>query len=339
VELGTPVGAALSLGDELGTSLGAFSPSDVGERLGDELGVRLGVLLGGDDGLLLGEPLGVELGPVLGEELGEALGEALGAPLGKALGDELGAELGDALGEELGPELGEALGPVLGKALGPALGPELGEGLGPALGPRLGEALGRALGPALGPPLGDELGPVLGLVLGDELGIRLGLSLGVSLGAKLLLGMALGVSVRFSGGARPNGEGVFERSWQILSSAIPTGPFVSISIFVANARLIGILLMPSEPLGETTTSVTISEVSVRRMVTSFWMFSKAISMTSSIGVKNVKVITPVSLACVCNWFWDWTIKTLPIGGIPLGLASPGVPISLLPGLAVSKRRT
>ena len=33
------LGVALSLGDELGTSLGAFSPSEVGERLGRINGV------------------------------------------------------------------------------------------------------------------------------------------------------------------------------------------------------------------------------------------------------------------------------------------------------------
>jgi hypothetical protein len=40
------------LGDELGTSLGAFSPSPVGDRLGDELAVTVGDALGP-----LGEPL------------------------------------------------------------------------------------------------------------------------------------------------------------------------------------------------------------------------------------------------------------------------------------------
>jgi hypothetical protein len=38
VQVGLMLGDALSLGDELGTSLGAFSPSAVGERLGLKLG-------------------------------------------------------------------------------------------------------------------------------------------------------------------------------------------------------------------------------------------------------------------------------------------------------------
>jgi hypothetical protein len=151
--------------------------------------------------------------------------------------------------------------------------------------------------------------------------------------------MALGVSVMVSGGARPNGEGVFDESWQILSVVIPTGPLVSISIFVANGTLIGTLLTPSEPFGETTTSTTLPEESVMRMVTSCWTFSKPIAKASSIGLKNLKVITPVSLAWGWSWFLDWTISTLPMGGTPLGLASPGVPFPLFPGLEVSKRRT
>jgi hypothetical protein len=65
-------------GDELGTSLGAFSPSEVGERLGLDLGE------------LLGDPLG----DALGTELGPALGEELGEPLRPPLGDELGLSCG-----------------------------------------------------------------------------------------------------------------------------------------------------------------------------------------------------------------------------------------------------
>jgi hypothetical protein len=52
--------AALTLGDELGSSLGAFSPSTVGDRLGEELGMLLEPL-GVVDGTL-GRPLGVEPG-------------------------------------------------------------------------------------------------------------------------------------------------------------------------------------------------------------------------------------------------------------------------------------
>jgi hypothetical protein len=74
------------------------------------------------------------------------------------------------------------------------------------------------------------------------------------------------------------------------------------------------------------------------MVTSCWTFSKPIAEASSIGLKNMKVITPVSLAWGWSWFLDWTISTLPMGGIPLGLASSGVPFPLLPVLAVLKRR-
>jgi hypothetical protein len=70
----------------------------------------------------------------------------------------------------------------------------------------------------------------------------LGFELGIALGAKLVLGMALGASV--SGGARLNGEGVFARSWHILSSVIPTGPFVSTTSFVANCTLMATLLTP-----------------------------------------------------------------------------------------------
>jgi hypothetical protein len=103
-----PVG--LLLGEELGTSLGAFSPSTVGDRLGKELGMLLGEPLGIVDGTPLGEPLGVKLGSALGEWLGAALGPELGAALGIALGPVLGATLGPALGVELGVPLGPALG-------------------------------------------------------------------------------------------------------------------------------------------------------------------------------------------------------------------------------------
>jgi hypothetical protein len=124
-----------------------------------------------------------------------------------------------------------------------------------------------------------------------------------------------------------------------LISVIPTGPFVSISTLVANRTLIGTILTPSEPLGVTTTFVIVSEESVTRIVTPFWTFSKPSAKTSSIKMENVKVITPVSLAWGRSWSLDWTIKTLPMGGLSKGLLSPGVPSSLLPGLAVSKRRT
>jgi hypothetical protein len=61
--LGTAVGDSPTLGDELGSSPGASSPSTVGDRLEGELGKLLGVV----DGTTLGEALGVVLGPALGE--------------------------------------------------------------------------------------------------------------------------------------------------------------------------------------------------------------------------------------------------------------------------------
>jgi hypothetical protein len=86
------------------------------------------------------------------------------------------------------------------------------------------------------------------------------MALGVSLGAKLLLGMALGVSV--SGGARLNGEGVFDRSWHIFSSVIPTGPFVTILSLVTNCTLIATPVTILYGLGGTIISTTLSEESV-----------------------------------------------------------------------------
>jgi hypothetical protein len=164
--------------------------------------------------------------------------------LGEPLGDDDGTPLGETLGDELGPVLGEALGPSLGESLGDALGPLLGEALGPALGTSLGEVLGAPLGDSLGPTLGEALGP------------------------KLILGMTLGGSVL--GGERENGEGVLDRSWHSLSPVIPTGPFVSTTIFVANVTASRTFLTPSEPSvsnsllldGETTISTTSPEESV-----------------------------------------------------------------------------
>jgi hypothetical protein len=46
LSLGAVLGPALSLGDELDGSLGALSPSSVGDRLSEDLGKRLGGRLG-----------------------------------------------------------------------------------------------------------------------------------------------------------------------------------------------------------------------------------------------------------------------------------------------------
>ena len=53
------LGAALSIGNELSASLGAFSLSAVGERLGDELGELLGDPPRIDDGAELSDPFGI----------------------------------------------------------------------------------------------------------------------------------------------------------------------------------------------------------------------------------------------------------------------------------------
>jgi hypothetical protein len=90
--------------------------------------------------------------------------------------------------------------------------------------------------------------------------------------------------------------------------------------------------------GDTLKVSTTPEKSVTSMITSFTTFSKPIPKTSSMGFGNIKVIVPLSLAWAAAWFTDWTISTLPIAGIPLGTASSGVPVFVLPGLAVSKRR-
>jgi hypothetical protein len=85
---------ALSLGDELGASLGSCSPSTVGDRLEEELNLLLGKPLSNDDDRAkVGEPVGVELGAALGGELGEELGLELGPPLREELGPALGAAL------------------------------------------------------------------------------------------------------------------------------------------------------------------------------------------------------------------------------------------------------
>jgi hypothetical protein len=71
-------GAGPLLGEELGTSLGAFSPSTVGDRLGEELSKLLGDTLVIVDGIRLSGALGVLLGPALATTLGPTLGPALG---------------------------------------------------------------------------------------------------------------------------------------------------------------------------------------------------------------------------------------------------------------------
>ena len=171
--------------------------------------------------------------------------------------------------------VGLVVGAPLGDELGAVIGVDVGTSLGEPLGALLGVSLGWILGLALGSTEGDELGPEEG----DKL------VLGAVLGAGLLLGTVLGMSVG-------HGSLVGEAFLQTPKFVIAVGPNKKTSTFETKGTSKTMFLKEFWPPDDTANDRVAPSTSVTCTHTSSTTLRRPISITSSTGVANSKVMIP-----------------------------------------------